>query len=448
MLIIPSLSRRQTLFLALAIVAGLALLLSVFSRSLLPSPPRTVEMTTGASDGAAHQFALRYQAYLQANGVTLQLKPSSGAVQNLERLNTGTPVGFVQGGLGQQVLDAQDAENDTPLRSLGVIGYEPIWMFASPALAKTLAKGLTPLAGKKVAIGSEGSGTRKVALDLLQSYGVTPANATLTADGGVAAANALLNKSIDVFFIIGAPQSAAVQLLLGKQDEAHLVSIEHAEGLTRRFPYMSLVTLKAGSIDPAQDRPRVDITLLTTTANLVIRKDIHPALAYLLLQAAHDVHKSGTLLNRPGEFPNPRATEFPLAEEAARYYKDGKPFLQRYLPYWAANALQRLLLVLVPLIAIAIPVFRIVPRLFELREKNRLYRRYAVLLDMERDITSRTLTAEEIAAATAKLDKIEHEVSHMKFSLDFSDRVYTLRQHVDYVRSQLHKGPEAPGSSS
>ncbi|MES2412225.1 MAG: TAXI family TRAP transporter solute-binding subunit [Pseudomonadota bacterium] len=443
MLIIPTLSRKQTFLLALIILVALAALLSVFSRSLLPSPPREVNMTTGATDGAAHQFALRYQAYLEANGVKLNLQTSIGAVQNLDRLNAGTPVGFVQGGLGQLVLDAEEAERDTPLRSLGVIGYEPIWMFASPAFAKTLAGGLTPLAGKKVAIGAEGSGTRKVALDLLKSYGVTAANATLTTDGGVAGANALLAKSIDVVFIIGAPQSPAVQLLLAKQDDAHLVSIAHAEGLTRRFPYMSLVTLKAGSIDPAQDRPRADVTLLTTTANLVIRKDLHPALAYLLLQAAQDVHRSGTLLNRPGEFPNPRATEFPLAEEAARYYKDGKPFLQRYLPYWAANALQRLLLVLVPLVAIAIPVFRIVPRLFEFKEKNRLYRRYGVLLEMERDVTSRNLTSEEIAAATVRLDKIEHEVSHMKFSLDFSDRVYTLRQHVDYVRSQLHKNAEA-----
>ncbi|MES2508753.1 MAG: TAXI family TRAP transporter solute-binding subunit [Pseudomonadota bacterium] len=439
MLIIPSLSRKQTFFVAAAILGGLALVLSLFSQSLLPSPPRRVAMTTGALDGAAHQFALRYQTYLKANGVTLDLNPSIGAVQNLERLNAGTPIGFVQGGLGQQVMDAEDAENDTPLRSLGVIGYEPIWMFASPALVKTLAGGLAPLAGKKIAIGAEGSGTRKVALDLLQSYGVTPANTTLTTDGGVAGANALLARSVDLLFIIGAPQSPAVQQLLAKQDEAHLVSIAHAEGLTRRFPYLSLVTLKAGSIDPAQDRPRVDITLLTTTANLVIRKDLHPALAYLMLQAAQDVHRSGTLLNRPGEFPNPRATEFPLADEASRYYRDGKPFLQRYLPYWAANALQRLLLVLIPLVAIAIPVFRIVPRLFEFKEKNRLYRRYGVLLEMERDISSRSLNAEEIAAASARLDKIEHEVSHMKFSLDFSDRVYTLRQHVDYVRSQLHK---------
>jgi len=444
MLIIPSLSRKQTFLIAVAIIAGLAVILSMFSRSLLPAPPRQVQMTTGAVDGAAHQFALKYQSYLNANGVTLELMPSTGAVQNLERLNAGTPVGFVQGGLGLLQLDSQEPESSTPLRSLGVVGYEPVWMFASPALAKTLSKGLGPLAGKKIAIGVEGSGTRKVSLELLQTYGVTPANATLGTGGGVAAAKALLAREIDALFLIGAPQTPAVQMLLGKQDEAHLVSIEHAEGLTRRLPYLSLVTLKAGSVDPAQDRPRQDITLLTTTANLVIHKDLHPALAYLLLEAAREVHRGPTLLNKPGEFPNPRATEFPLADEAARYYKDGRPFLQRYLPYWAANALQRLLLVLLPLVAIAIPVFRIVPRLFEFKEKNRLYRRYGALLEMERDITSRRLNAAEIAEATARLDKIEHDVSHMKFALDFSDRVYTLRQHVDYVRRQLQAHGEPP----
>jgi len=444
MLIIPSLSRKQTFLIAVAIIAGLAVILSMFSRSLLPAPPRQVEMTTGAVDGAAHQFALKYQSYLNANGVTLELMPSTGAVQNLERLNAGTPVGFVQGGLGLLQLDSQEPESSTPLRSLGVVGYEPVWMFASPALAKTLGKGLGPLAGKKIAVGVEGSGTRKVSLELLQTYGVTPANATLGTGGGVAAAKALLAREIDALFLIGAPQTPAVQMLLGKQDEAHLVSIEHAEGLTRRLPYLSLVTLKAGSVDPAQDRPRQDITLLTTTANLVIHKDLHPALAYLLLEAAREVHRGPTLLNKPGEFPNPRATEFPLADEAARYYKDGRPFLQRYLPYWAANALQRLLLVLLPLVAIAIPVFRIVPRLFEFKEKNRLYRRYGALLEMERDVTSRRLNAAEIAEATARLDKIEHDVSHMKFALDFSDRVYTLRQHVDYVRRQLQAHGEPP----
>jgi TRAP-type uncharacterized transport system substrate-binding protein len=169
-------------------------------------------MTTGALGGASHQFALKYQAFLKANRVTLELNPSTGSVQNLERLNAGTPIGFVQGGLGILSIDPQQSDEDTPLRSLGVVGYEPIWIFAlSGEQAKKLNQGLGVLAGKNVAIGAEGSGTRKVALDLLQSYGVTAANATFSADGGMAAANALLAKKLDAIIMIGAPQTPAVQ---------------------------------------------------------------------------------------------------------------------------------------------------------------------------------------------------------------------------------------------
>jgi TRAP-type uncharacterized transport system substrate-binding protein len=442
-MVIPSLTRKQTLIISAAIVGALSVLIWLLTRYISPAPPSKIEMTTGAVDGASHQFALKYQAYLKANRVTLELKPSTGSVQNLERLNAGTPIGFVQGGLGILSIDSQKSDEDTPLRSLGVVGYEPIWLFASSGeLAKTLSKGLGTLAGKSVAIGAEGSGTRKVALELLQSYGVTAANATLIPNGGLAAANALLAKKLDAIVIIGAPQTPAVQLLL-ERPEVTLVSIEHAEGITRRLPYMSLVTLKAGSVNPQRDLPAQDITLLSTTANLVIREDLHPALAYLLLEAARDVHKGATLLNKPAEFPNPRGTDFPLADEAQRYYKDGRPFLQRYLPYWAANALQRLILILVPLLAIAIPVLKTIPSLLDFKEKNRLYRRYGVLLDLERDLRARQLNEAEIREASARLDKVEHDISEMKFSLDFSDRIYTLRQHVDYVRAQLQKEKES-----
>jgi TRAP-type uncharacterized transport system substrate-binding protein len=446
-MVIPSLTRKQTLIISAAIVGVLGVFIWLLTRYISPAPPSKIEMTTGAVDGASHQFALKYQAYLKANRVTLELKPSTGSVQNLERLNTGTPIGFVQGGLGILSIDSQKSDEDTPLRSLGVVGYEPIWLFASSGeLAKTLSKGLGALAGKSVAIGAEGSGTRKVALELLQGYGVTAANATLVPDGGLAAANALLGKKLDAMVIIGAPQTPAVQLLLDRP-EVTLVSIEHAEGITRRLPYMSLVTLKAGSVNPQRDLPAQDITLLSTTANLVIREDLHPALAYLLLEAARDVHKGATLLNKPAEFPNPRGTDFPLADEAQRYYKDGRPFLQRYLPYWAANALQRLILILVPLLAIAIPVLKTIPSLLDFKEKNRLYRRYGVLLDLERDLRARQLNEAEILEASARLDKVEHDISEMKFSLDFSDRIYTLRQHVDYVRAQLQKEKESLGKT-
>ena len=438
-MVIPSLSRKKTLIIALGVITVLGFLIWLLVRFISPSPPSSIEMTTGAVDGASHQFALKYQAYLKTNGVDLQLNPSNGSVQNLERLNKGTPVGFVQGGLGILSLDPQKTDEDTPLRSLGVIGYEPVWIFTSAGKsAKDLSKGLSGLVGQKISVGAEGSGTRKVALELLQNYGVSATNATLLPAGGMAAAKLLLNKEVDALFIIGAPQTPAVQFLLSEVG-VELVSIEHAEGLTRRLPYLSLVSLKASSVDPARNLPATDITLLTTTANLVVRDDLHPALAYLLLEGARDIHKGATLLSKPAEFPNQRGTDFPLADEAQRYYKDGRPFLQRYLPYWAANALQRLLLILVPLLAIAFPVLKTIPDLMDFKDKNSIYLRYGVLKKMEDDIKSRQLNQSEVASYSAKLNEIEQSISGMKISLDFSDRVYTLRQHVDYVREQLLK---------
>jgi hypothetical protein len=96
-----------------------------------------------------------------------------------------------------------------------------------------------------------------------------------------------------------------------------------------------------------------------------------------------------------------------------------------------------LLLILIPLAAVGIPVIKLIPELLQFKEKNRLYRRYADLLKIEQEIRARQLNQEEIIEERKRLDKIENDISLMKFTLEFSDRVYTLRQHVDYVRMQL-----------
>lgn len=380
---LPHFTRKLALIFLAVTLSVLAVAFWLLSRSLSPAPPSQIEMTTGAVDGASHQFALRYQSLLKTRGVTLKLLPSSGSVQNLERLNADTPVGFVQGGLNELSSDA-----DTPLRTLGVVGYEPVWIFTtSPVLAKTLGTGLSGLAGKKVAVGAQGSGTRKVALELLDNYGISAANAKLEATGGLNAANALLVKALDAVIIIGAPSAPAVQLLL-KRPDVQRVSIEHAEGLSRKLTYLSVITLPAGAVDSAQDLPPQDIKLLTTAANLAVRDDLHYAIDYLLLEAAREVHKGATLLNKSGDFPRLQGSDFTVSEDAQGYYKDGPPFLQRFLPYWVANALQRLLLVLLPLLAVAIPLFKYVPQVIEFRQKSRLNRCYGLLLDMENHIRS------------------------------------------------------------
>jgi TRAP transporter TAXI family solute receptor len=434
-MLVPRFSPRQWRWIVFALLALAAALLWLLFRFISPAPPSRITITAGPADGAYAQFAGRYKEFLANNGIKLDVQTSTGSVQNLERLQAGSAdVGLVQSGLGFLTTDPQRDSEESPLLSLATLTYEPVWIFSRQALNN----GLTQLVGKKIAVGVQGSGTRKVALDLLRDYGVTESSASLLAVGGIDAAQKLIGQEIDAAIFISAPQGAAVAQLL-RTPGVQLASLVHSDGLARRFPYLQAVTLKQGSIDPKSNLPPADVTLLSTTANLVIGANLHPALAYLLLEAAVHVHHTPSLFGRAEDFPSPKGVDFPLAEEADRYFKEGRPFLQRYLPFWLANFLQRLILVAVPLLAIALPIFKTIPELFDFKDKNRLYYRYADLLEMETDLRQRQLSAEEIAQAHNKLNAIEENIRTANFPLDFADRVFTLRQHVDYVRQRLEQ---------
>ncbi len=433
-------SRRQVILwtvVVVVLVAGLGAVVRLVS----PMPPRTLVMSTGIADGAYHHFGQRYRTILKANGIALELRTSSGGIENLARLNEGSvSAAFIQGGTGQLVADADALAESTPLRSLATIAYEPVWIFTHTL---DLSKGLGVLAGRRVAVGVPGSANQKVATELLSAYGVTAdsqssAPATLVGEGGVAVVEMLRRREIDAAIIVTASAAPAIQRLLA-DESMHLASLEHVEGLARRFGYFQPVTLKRGSVDPQRDLPHRDINLLATTANLVVRDELHPALAYLLLEAAREVHEGPSLIHAAGEFPSPKATEFPLAPAAERYFRDGRPFLLNYLPFWMANLVQRLVFLLVPLAAILIPLARLLPEIISQRQKRGLYRRYGELKYLEKDLISRTLDDEERHKARGQLDRIEKELVQARFPLDLSDRVYTLRQHVDFVRAQLNR---------
>ncbi len=432
--------RRRTMF-WIALVAILIAAIWAVVRFVSPMPPRTLAMSTGIADGAYHHYGLRYRDILNANGIKLELRGSSGGIENLARLNDGTvAAAFVQGGTGQLALNADAPAESTPLRSLATIAYEPVWIFTHTL---DLSKGLDVLAGRRVAVGVPGSGNHKIATQLLSAYGIatdgpSSATTTLVGEGGLAVVEMLQRREIDAAIIVAASAAPAVQRLLS-DSSMRLASLDHVEGLARRFGYFQPVSLKRGSVDPHRDLPDRDIALLATTANLVVRDELHPALAYLLLEAARDVHHGPSLIHRAGEFPNPNGTDFPLAPESVRYFRDGRPFLQNYLPFWMANLVQRLVFLLVPLAAILIPLVRLLPEVIERRQKSGLFRRYGELKFLEMDLQARTLDDDERHNARQQLDRIENELVQAKFPLDLSDRVYTLRQHVDYVRGQLNR---------
>jgi TRAP transporter TAXI family solute receptor len=432
------------------LAVALALLVYVVVHFVSPLPPRTLVMSTGVDDGAYHQFGKRYQEILRGAGVRLELRPSSGSPENVERLQEGrAAVAFVQGGIAP-APGAADAEEATPLRSLACVAFEPVWIFTTTL---DVSRGLDVLAGKRVEVGVPNSGNMKVAMDLLKVYGVSAGSerpsgaspgtaATIYTDGGMTAGDKLRHHEVDAVILVAAAQAASVQQLL-TDESVHLASLDHVEGLSRRFAYLQPVSLKRGSVDPGRDLPSHDIELLATEANLVAREDLHPALVYLLLKAAQQVHGSSGLLNRPGDFPAARGTDYPLADAAERYFRNGPPFLQSYMPFWAAIYLQRLLLLILPFLAILFPLARLMPELIAWRRNTKLYRWYGELKFLEQELESRSLGEEERRAAAARLDRIEGDIAHARFPLELSDRVYTLREHVAFVREQIARAGSA-----
>jgi TRAP transporter TAXI family solute receptor len=403
-----------------------------------PAPPRVVVMSTGAEGGAYHAFGLRYKAILARNGVTLELRPSSGAVENLARLRdpeSDVALAFVQGGI--------DRAADPPvLESLGSVYYEPLWVFYR---GKRALDRINDLKGKRIAIGPEGSGTRKLARVILESSGLRSEDVTLLDIGGQAAADALIAGTVDAMFIVAGPEASVVRTLI-RADDVKLMSFARADAYVARHPFLHKLVLPRGALDIARDLPRADVLLVAPTANLLAKESLHPAIAYLVLEAAHEVHSGPGPFNRIGEFPSPSDVEFPLSGEAERYYKSGPPFLQRYLPFWAASLVDRMIVLLVPLLAVAVPLFRILPGLYAWRIRRKVYRWYGELKFLEEELRHRpgNATADELE----RLAKIEDEVAEIHVPLGFAHEVYTLRMHVKLVRELLERSPASAATPS
>lgn len=399
-----------------------------------PPPPDRIVIATGNKSGAYHAFAERYRAILAEQGIELVVRESSGSVENVALLDdaaSGVDVGFVQGGTG-------DAAASPRLMSLASLYYEPIWLFTRPTLfgTKTLfgTNRLHGLAGARIAVGPEGSGTRAVAELLLDEVGLGDNKTLLPLDGGQAGA-ALRRGDIDAAFIVASPTSTAVRDMFATP-ALDLMSIGLADALILRHRFLSRIRVPRGVIDPARVLPPDDLALLAPTAGLVVRDDFHPALVELLLRAAERVHRSGGIFEAPGEFPAGKHLDFPLHDEARRYLKSGPGFLQRYLPFWIANFIDRTKVMIVPLLTLLIPVFRVLPPAYNWRMRSKIIRWYKDLVRLEQRM-SISAPGEDASPFSAELDRIETEVREMEIPPGYLDSVYSLRLHIDVVRDRL-----------
>ena len=398
-----------------------------------PAPPSRMVITTGGESGAYYQFAKRYATILARDGIELEIRTSAGSLENLQRLRDDVAqIGFVQGGVVSPA-DDPDSNEDSGLLSLGSVFYEPVWVFYRGEQPMTR---LTELSGKRIAIGQEGSGVRQLAQQLLEANEIAAGDNMIPASG-LEAAEELQQGRVDAAFIIAAENAPVVQVLL-RSPGIRVMSFAQANAYQRRFPFLTRLTLPQGVADLVRDFPPEDIRVLAPTANLIVRDDLHPALQVLLLQAASEVHGKSGFFQDAGEFPAYMDAMLPLSPDAARYFKSGSPFLQRYLPFWLAVLVDRLIVLLVPVIALLIPLLRIAPAIYTWRVRSKVFRSYGELKFMEEELKSQFDPA-NLPEYRSRLDAIEEDASLLHVPLGFADLVYTLREHVNLVRNILDK---------
>ena len=399
-----------------------------------PMPPRHVTIATGPDQSAYAEFGKSYAKALGSYGIEVTLVPSQGSSQNLEWLADGkVDLGFVQGGSA-----GVPASDQTGLISLGSLFVEPVWLFYRTEAAKrakttVTLNSLPQLKGLRVNVGTEGSGVPRLMAKLFEVNHIEDGSIMLSRLEQTPATVAFINGELDVLVFASAPESLMVQMLL-QTPGVKLMDFAQSEAYSRRLSFLTPVTLPRGVIDLASDLPSQDVHLVATTTALLARASVHPAALQLFSQAALVLHGEAGWFSRAHEFPNAANTEFPMSREADRTIRSGIPLLQRYLPFSYANLVERMWLALGIIIAVLLPLSRIVPPLYELKIRSWVFRWYAQLRDIEdraHDNTESTLGLIE------DLNQLEAYVGKITVPLSYADELYDLRNHIEMVRTKL-----------
>ena len=413
------------------LAAGLIILAYLW---LKPTPPKRVTLATGPAQSAYDEFGKRYQKALASNGIQVVLLPSEGSSANLQLLRDGrADLGFVQGG------SADIAEGDeNAIESLGSLFVEPVWLF----YRESAARGVTPtgtlsslsqLQGLRLNVGTAGSGVPSLMAKLFEANRVDTTVLKLSQLEQTPATVAFLGGELDAIVFASAPESLMVQMLL-QTPGVKLMDFAQAEAYSRRFPFLTPATLPRGVVDLAQDMPPANVRLIASTTSLLTRDTTHPALLQLFAQAARDFHGKAGWFNRAGVFPSIERSEFPVSAEAERAIKGGKPLMQRWLPFWAANLVERMWLVLTIIIAILLPASRIVPPLYEFRIRSRVFRWYAQLRDIEARADAEPAAGPDLLA---ELNALDDKAGKINVPLSYADELYALRNNIHLVRKKL-----------
>ncbi|WP_229491771.1 TAXI family TRAP transporter solute-binding subunit [Massilia sp. HP4] len=419
------------------LLVGAALLLAYWWVD--PAPPRSLRLATGQENSAYETFGKQYASLLARDDIKVTLQPTLGSRDNLQRLLAGeADVAFVQSGSTDgDTMNAEEGEaaERQELVSLGSLFTEPVWLFLREEAKVTK---LTDLRGKRINLGPEGTGVPRLLRQVLDANGIEPKDLRIGDLANTPATVELLAGRIDGLVFSSAPEAPLIQMLL-QTPGIRLFDFAQAEAYTRRLPFLTHVVLPRGIVDLGRNIPAQDYHLIAPTATLVAREEIHPALVGLLVKSATQIHGGAGWFQQQGQFPSPKYTEIPVAQEAARYYRDGPPFMQRYLSFWLANLAERLWVVVVALTALLIPLSKIVPPIYVWRVRSRVYRWYGELRAIEQALEDAGIDPGDAVRKDLlrRLDGLEDRVNHISVPLAYADELYRLRSHIHLVRERI-----------
>ncbi|PKO69228.1 MAG: C4-dicarboxylate ABC transporter substrate-binding protein [Betaproteobacteria bacterium HGW-Betaproteobacteria-16] len=405
---------------------------------LNPTPPKRVVLATGPEQSAYDEFGKRYAEALKRYGIEVELLRSEGSSDNLALLRSGqADLGFVQGGTADIGFDDEDA-----ITSLGSLFVEPLWLFYREDAAQRLHQSdtvshLSELRGWHVNVGTAGSGVPRLFSTLLDVNRIPPGSLQLSEMEQTPATVAFLDGQIDAVVFASAPESLMVQMLL-QTPGIRLLDFAQSEAYSRRFGYLTPVVLPQGVVDLAANNPQQDVRLVASTTSLLASTETHPAILQLFAQTATQLHGGAGWFSRTREYPSLEHTEVPVSQEAVRAITNGPPFLQRYLPFWMANLIERMWLAMGLIIALALPLSRVVPPLYTFRIRSRVFRWYAELRDIEQRAEAQgDNEGDTVQSLLDQLDTLESKAEKIVVPLSHTDELYALRNNIHLVRKKL-----------
>lgn len=396
---------------------------------LRPTPPRSIAMAVGPKGSFNADLAERYRELLARDGIKLRLVSTAGAVESLARLQgreSDVDIAILPGGITSK-------RQSHGLVSLGTLFYEPLWIFSRHLLNR-----YEQLRGLRIAIGPVGSGAHALSIEFLSRVGIiNQKSATLLPLTPQESAPKLLDGEIDGEVLLDAWESPVVQQLLSDKN-VNLNSVHRASAFVALYPYLNKLVFPAGMADLPENRPPSDVVLLAPKASLVVRSDLHPAIQFLLLEAASEIHSGPGVFNKEGQFPAPESIDFPLSKYGRQFYKSGPPFLQRHLPFWLAVLMQQLFVLLIPIVGFLYPLLRFAPLVYLWFEHRPIYRLYSELKVLDQELSS-DLADEHREAFFHRLDRLEERASLLPVPTALGPILYGLRSHINVVREKAQK---------